>query len=1009
MKIKQQRSTRSIKERLKMKRTWVMLFSLLMTSVVMAQNIRVTGLVQANDGEPLIGVTVKEQAGKSGTITDIDGRFALEVSKADAILTFTYVGYEEVKYPLNGKTDINITMSEDTKMLDEIVVIGYGATKKSDLTGSVASIKSESLERFPASNVTEMLRGQAAGLNVKLDNSAPGGASKVQIRGSRSLSSSQNPLYILDGMIVPHINDLNSSDIASIEVLKDASSQAIYGSRASNGVILVTTKRGKEGKLSVDFSSYIGFQTYHRNFDLYSPKEFADLRFWAKYNEGTSGIGTPDNINYEAVIDDAIMYNAFQNKNYVDWEDLMLTNAVQQKYDISLRGGDAKIRYAASFGYLDQEGIVTGSGYRRGNFRSNIDFSPLKWFDFGVNMSFSRSKIDSQDTSFSSILTMPQIAQAYDADGNLMREASTSGTINPLWKVKEYSKEQLDDYLNLATNVTIKPFRNFSYKFSANIRTNNREVGYYKTKLYPASTGEGQISEFNRSSYLVENVLNYDIPFRNKDHKLQATLIHAIEQDLQKTTGMNFINSTTDIFKWNVVGDSEITNPIRSINRTRSVSFASRIQYGYSDRYLLTASLRRDGASVFGDGNKWANFPSVALAWRLNNEAFMSDFTWLNQLKARVSYGVVGNWAIPAYRTLGLANAGEYLFGDELSVGYLPSTQLLNKDLKWETTESMNYGIDFGIFKDRLTGSIEYYNTRTKDLLVQRAVPTITSYSTMWDNLGETKSSGLEITLNGSVIREKDLEWNVGVSFSRQKNEIVKIDGRTDENGKPINDLTNRWFIGKSINVTYQYVFAGIWQEGEVPEPHQYLEGDATPRPGDIKLGDTNGDGKITVDDRKIFNTDPDWYGSINTAVKYKNFDLQLDFYTVQGVKKHNSYMYGYNEGGSLNGKLNGIKVDYWTENNPSNSAPRPQFTAAVPYMGVLGLQDASYFRLRSATLGYTLPKKWTSKLYMSNVRLYATATNVFTITDYKSYSPEKDPGGYPEPKTYTFGVNVSF
>lgn len=974
-----------------------------------AQNPAVSGTVQSAGGEPLIGVSVTEVAGGKATLTDVNGRFTLQVSSPNASLRFTYVGYEAVTEALNGRTALTITMNENTEVLDEVVVIGYGVTRKSDLTGSVASIKSENLEKFPAANVTEMLRGQAAGLNITLDNSAPGGASRILVRGVRSLSGGQTPLFIVDGMIVPHINDLNPNDVASIEVLKDASSQAIYGSRASNGVILVTTKRGKEGKATLDVSAYTGFQDYKRNFDLYSPEEFAKLRFWAKYTEGTSGVGTPDNINYQAVIDDAIMYDAYQNGKYVNWEDLMLTNAPQQKYDVSLRGGAKNVKYALAAGYFDQNGIVQGSGFRRGNFRSNVDYSPAKWVDVGVNMSFSKAEINSVDANFNGILTMPQLAQAYDADGNLLRESTTSGDINPLWRVREYKSSQLDDYLTLASNITFKPFKNFSYRINANLRTNSRETGNYRTKLYPSSTGTGQVTSFNRNSFLIENVVNYTVPFVSTHHRLTTTLIHAFEEDLQKTTGMNFINSTTDIFDWNVAGDAEISGAIRSINRTRSMSWAGRVQYSLLDRYLLTASVRRDGASVFGSDNKWANFPSMALAWRINEESFLKDVHWLNELKARVSYGVVGNWAIPAYRTLGLSSSYEYLFGDQLSIGYLPSSQLINQDLKWETTGSLNYGLDFAVLRSRIRGTLEYYNTRTKDLLIQRTVPSITGYNTMWDNLGETKSSGFELTLNGDVIRNKNVDWSLGATFSTQKSEIVRIDGRTDENGTPINDLTNNWFIGQPINVTYNYVFAGIWQQGETAEPHQYLPGDAQPKPGDIKILDYNGDGQITVDDRKVYNLMPDWYATFNTSVRYKNFDAQAEFYTVQGVTKSNPYLYGFNEGGSLNGKKNGIKVDYWTEQNPSNTAPRPQFTASVPYMGLLALQDASYFRLRTATLGYSFSNKVLSGIKATRARIYATATNIFTITDYKSYSPEKEPGSYPEPRTFVLGLNVSF
>ncbi|WP_262246665.1 SusC/RagA family TonB-linked outer membrane protein [Parapedobacter soli] len=980
-----------------------------MSSTARAQSTTVNGQVTSEAGEVLAGVTVSDASSTNKVITDADGNYSIAVSNPNTTLIFSYVGYKEVRAALNGRTRLNMALEEDSRMVDEVVVIGYGTTRKSDLTGSVSSIKSEALEKFPASNVTEMLRGQAAGIHVSSNNTAPGGASNILVRGGRSLSGGQTPLFLVDGMIVPHLNDLNANDIASIEVLKDASAQAIYGSRASNGVILVTTKRGTEGKASVDVSSYVGFQNYDRNFDLYNPQEFVDLRFWAKYNEGTSGVGTPDNPDYATVIDDAIMHDAYVNSNFVDWERLMLTNAPQHKHDVSLRGGSHNLKYAASLGYLDQDGIVSGSGFQRGNFRSNVDYSPADWFDIGVNMSFARSAINSVDANFNGILTMPQLAQAFDADGNLMREANTAGDINPLWRVREYNAEQTDDYFVLASTLTFKPFAHFSYSVRTNLRTNNRESGDYRTKRYPSSTGMGQLTQFARNSFLIENVINYDVPFANSNHRLQATLIHAFEQDLQKTLGMNFINSTTDIFDWNVVGDAEISGPIRSINRNRSISYAGRLQYSLMDKYLLTASVRRDGASVFGSTNKWANFPSLAAAWRLDQESFFQDVSWLSQLKARVSYGVVGNWAIPAYRTLGLSTSYEYLFGDALSIGYLPSNQLMNKDLKWETTHSVNYGLDFGFFRNRITGSVEYYNTRTKDLLIQRTVPSITGYNTMWDNLGETKSSGFEVTVNGDIMQTRDFDWTAGVTFSRQRNSIVKIDGRLDENGKPIDDLSNNWFVGSPIDVAYNYVFGGIWQTGETPQENQYLPGDAAPKPGDIKIFDYNGDGQITTDDRKIFNLMPDWYATFQTAFWYKNFDAQFEFYTVQGVDKSNPYLYGFNEGGSLNGKKNGIKVDYWTENNPSNTAPRPQFTASVPYMGILAMQDASYFRLRTATLGFTLPQQWTSKIQLKRARIYATATNIFTQTKYQSYSPEKTPGGYPEPKMMTFGANLSF
>ena len=986
-------------------------FMLFFSSISVYAQQEVKGLVTTSDGEPLPGVaiTAKDKSG-IGTTTDIDGNFTFNVPSSNTTLVFQYMGYKTLEYPLRGQTLVKVELVEDTQLINEVVVIGYGVSKKSDLTGSVASVKAEELEKFPASNVTEMLRGQAPGIRVTLDDTAPGGASSILIRGKRSLSSSQTPLYIVDGMIVPHINDLNSSDIASLEVLKDASSQSIYGSRASNGVILITTKRGEAGKVKIDYNTYVAFQTYHRNFDMYSPEEFVKLRFWAKYNEGMAeSVGTIDNMNIETVLDDPMMYSAYQNQKYTNWEDLMLGNALQHKHDISIRGGSEKLKYSAGFGYYNQDGMVKKSGYERFTFNSNVDFAPYKWLDFGTTVGYTKDESQSAQNNFSDIITMPALAQAYDDEGNLLREVNNQGDVSPLWRNEEYDKKVQNEYLRLSAYLTIKPTKGLSYRFDVNLRSNNRESGDYKTKKYPGSTGEGGISNFNRQSYLINNVINYQLPIANEDHKLGVTLIQSAEQDLQKTTGYSFINSTTDMFQWNIAQDSEVKDVTRTIQRTRSVSFAGRIQYNLMDRYLLTASIRRDGASVFGNKNKWANFPSVALAWRINEEAFMKKFSWIDMLKLRISYGVVGNWAISPYRTLGVAGSHEYLTNGSLVVGYLPTTQLLNKDLKWETTNSVNFGLDLSAFGGRLNATLEHYRTNTNDLLVQRSVPSITGYSTMWDNLGKTKSSGWEVSLNGTIIKNKDLEWNVGGSISTQKNEIVRIDGRTDENGKPINDLNNKWFIGESMNVSYNYVFGGIWQTGETPTEDQYLPGDAAPVPGDIKIQDYNGDGKITTDDRKIYNLDPDWYGTLTTSLHYKGIDLSLEFYTVQNVIKSNPYLYAYNQGGSLNGKKNGIKVNYWTLENPSNEAPRPQYTASVPNFGILAYQDASYFRLRTATLGYTFPKNLTKKIAIEKLRLYFTGTNLFTVTDYQSYSPEKEPGGYPEPQTFTFGINLSF
>lgn len=979
---------------------------------IQAQTVSITGTVVDESEKPLTGVAVLVEGTRQGTITNAAGNYSIN-APANATLTFTYLGYTPQTEKIGARKVINVIMSEDVANIDEVVVIGYGTSRKSDLTGSVVSVKAEDMNKVPVGNVTEMLRGQAAGVLVTLNNSessaAPGGRSNILIRGSRSLSSSQSPLYIVNGMIVPHIDDLNPSDIASVEVLKDASSQAIYGSRASNGVILITTKKGFAGKTKVEFNSYYAIQRFTRNFEEWTPEEWVTLRYWAKANEGTAGIGTPDNINYTNVLNDQVMLDAWQNKKFTNWEKLMLTNAPQQKHDFTISGGGENLRISFGGGYYKQDGIVKKSGFEKGSLNTSIDYSPYKWLDLALMSSYTKSETAKNDADFNQVITMPVLAQAYDEDGELLREVSEEGGISPLWRNRERFEKQLDEYTTLNFGATFKIMKGLTYRFGANIRSGNRQTGIYRTKLYPGSTGEGSLSNFIRSSYLLDNVINYDLPIANKRHKINVALIQSVDQDLQRTTGFGFINSTSDMFTWNVAADAEASSLTRSISRTKSVSFAGRLQYNFMDRYLITASIRRDGASLFGPANKWANFPSAAFAWRINEEKFLKNTRWIHMLKLRLSYGVVGNWAIPAYRTLGVAKKYEYLFGDALAIGYLPDTNLVNTKLKWETTESSNLGLDFSIFKGRLSATLETYRTDTKDLLVNRTIPSITGYTKMWDNLGKTRSWGYEVTVNGKIVDKKDFYWNLGVNFSKQRNKIIAIDGRVDEDGKLLDDINNNWFIGKSINARRDYVFGGIWQTGQEPTENDYLPGSAKPVPGDIKILDYDGDGKITVDDQKIYEQDPQWYGSISTNLYWKGLDLSLEFYTVQGVTRQNPYFYAYNQGGNLTGKLNGMKVDYWTPENPSNTAPRPQFTASVSNFGVIGWQDASYFRLRFVTLGYTLPQKLTRKVLINKLRVYTTATNIFTLTKFKSYSPEKLASGYPEPQTLTLGINLTF
>jgi TonB-linked SusC/RagA family outer membrane protein len=435
------------------------------------------------------------------------------------------------------------------------------------------------------------------------------------------------------------------------------------------------------------------------------------------------------------------------------------------------------------------------------------------------------------------------------------------------------------------------------------------------------------------------------------------------------------------------------------------LSLLGRVRYNYKDRYLFTAAVRMDGSSVFGPGNKYGVFPSASFAWRVNEEEFMKNMEWISNLKFRLSYGQVGNQGISPYTTLGLADKYMYEFGTYPMVGYLPDTTLPNPNLKWETSTSTNIGIDFGFIGGRIGGSVELYNTDTTDLLVAKSLSQSTGYSSQLVNMGRVNNRGVEVTLNLVPVKTKEFEWNVDLTFAKNKNEIVRIDGSLDENGQPKNDVNNNWFIGEPMNVYYDYAFDGIWQlDDDIASSHM-----PDAKPGAIRVKDASGDGKLDDKDRVIMYRDPEWIGTLSTGIFYKGFDVRAELYVSAGGTRYNSYLTSFNQGGDMTGKRNGVRRNYWTANNPSNEAPAPNMTQAPAYITALGYQDASFVRLRNVQIGYNFPKKVTKALSMQSLRMYATLTNIWTMTDVIGYGPEQNPGSYPEPRTVLFGVNVSF
>lgn len=984
----------------------------------------VNGTVLDEQGEGIPGVAVVVKGTTVGTVTDLDGKFSLAVPENGEILQFSYVGFTKQEIPISA-SPIQVVLVEDISNLDEFVVVGYGTQKRSEISGSVSVIDVDKATAIPTTNISEMIRGRAAGVQVTLASARPGGTSDILIRGRNSISGGNEPLIVLDGFFVDNINDINPDDIASIEILKDASAQAIYGARASNGVILVTTKRPQEGKMTIGVHSFGSIQNLTKNFELYNAEEFAQLRREARrsLNPIVDGVQeySDDVINFGGS-EDAPEYRNFIAGNFVNWEDEVLQSAYIQSHNISLSGGSERTKIFSSINLFDQSGLIPSSNYTRGTFRININQKVTDKFTLETNLNMGSDK-QRRETSNLDFITISPFTGPRDAEGNLVREVAganaSSATVNPLWNIRESDNNIRANFYNLNMVGTYRFNEKFSYKLNALTSRRTVEEGTYITRLHSAGVtpnGRATLSNSEREEYLIENIFNYSDRI-DIDHVFDFTFVQSINQRKNSRTFTTGTGFGSDILGFNGISNALNFNTQRTQQMFRIASFLGRARYTFKDRYLLTLTGRADGASVFAVDNKWGFFPAASLAWQIHKESFLENSNALDELKLRVSYGSVGNQSLDPYTTLGVVDNLPYVFGSQVVGGNLPGNLLPNPNLTWETSSTFNLGLDFGVIKNRLTGSVEYYNTKTTNLLTDISLGGTSGFTTMITNGGLSKNNGVEVFLTGHIISKKDLRWSVSAMFARNRNQILST-GIFDEQGDPRDDLNRNRFIGKPINVIRTLLFDGIFQTDEeaLSSAQGTLNGTVSPfqNPttlfaGAIKLKDVNGDGVINLDDYAILGTDPKWFGSFTSNLSYKRFDLFADIYVVQGVTRFNPWLASFNQGGTLQSVRNGIKVDYWTPENPSTTHPRPNFGSAPANMPVMGISDASYVRLRTLTLSYNFDNAFLSRMRMSNGRVYFTGTNLLTITDYKSYSPENNPGDFPDAKVYTLGLNLNF
>lgn len=980
----------------------------------------INGKITDDKGQPLPGATVLVKGTNNGTKTDINGSFSIS-AEPNSTLIISYIGFETKEVKVGNATTISVQLKLAIATGEEVIVVGYGSQRKSDVTGAVSKVDLGKAKAIPTTNIGEMLRGQAAGVQVTLISARPGGNSSILIRGRKSIRGGNDPLVVLDGFPIESINDINPDDIASIEILKDASAQAIYGARASNGVILITTKKGKAGKMRVAVNSYITTQKLTKNFDLYSAGEYAQLRREAvrATNVPVNGVQpySPDNVNFTGL--EGANFVAGRTSN---WEDEVLKTGVTNSNTVSLSGGNENTKLFTSFNYFKQSGLVPSADYKRASFRVNLDQKINDKASFEANVNFTTDK-QRKETPGLDFITISPFTGPYDLLGNLVKNVAganaSSSTINPLWNIRESNNDTKVNLVNLNLVGNYKITKNLSYKLNTLLSRRNIDEGSYISKQHSAgvsANGIATVANTLREEYLIENILNYKGQLGD-NHRFDATLVQSINQrntSRTSTTGSGFGN---DLLGYDGITNALIFKASRVEEQYRLASFLGRVRYTLMDKYLFTFTARRDGASVFSENNKWGFFPAGSVAWQIHKESFLQNVKAIDQLKLRVSYGSVGNQSLDPYTTLGVVGSNPYVFGGAIVGGNLPGTVLPNPNLSWETSTTFNLGLDFGLIKNRLTGTIEYYNTKTTDLLTDISLNPITGYSSTITNGGESKNSGVEILLTGNIISNKNLSWSVTTAFTKNTNKILKT-GIIDAKGIPKDDLGRNRFVNQPINVIRTMLFDGIFQTDAeaIASPQGTLGGTVTPftplavlKAGTIRIKDVDGDGRITDADNVILDANPKWYASFSSNLAYKNFELLADFYMVQDVWKQNPFLGNFNEGGTLQSYRNGIKVDYWTPENPSTTYPRPNYGSGTgpAHTGIKNLTDASYLRLRTLSLGYSLSSKLLDKMKMSSLKFYVTANNLFTITKYKSYSPENNPNDFPDTKGFTFGLNI--
>lgn len=931
------------------------------------------------------------------------------------------------------------------KKIEEVIVIGYGTQRKEAVTGSVVQVKGDALREVPSANITQALQGRAAGVEILQSSTKPGAAMQIRIRGTRSLTGNNDPLIVLDGIpFAGSLGDISSSDIKSLDILKDASATAIYGSRGANGVILVTTNRGNKGqKARFTYNSFNGVQTLFSRYPMMDGPAFAKLRNYA--TPAPTGTQTSTSPLYSTNGDENLNTNT-------DWQSLYYKPAMITSHDIGVSGGTEGGNFNIGLSYFKQDALVPLQNYERFALRMAVDQQLGKRFRVGFTSNSNYVESEANGINPGAILGYSPLASPYNADGSLKTVMSTAGNIDQTWiytrqRLESLGEKYVDEtkafssYNNMYGEISL-PLNGLKYRLNVGLdyRTSNSGnytgVGVFNTNAAgPSSAGRGNNQTYH---WVLENLLTYDRTFGK--HKVNAVALYSAEGNRYVSTYLSARNVPADFFQYYNLGQSpqadiQVRPEDQTYYQNGLISAMGRAMYTYDNKYMLTATLRADGSSRLAPGNKWHTYPAISAGWTISNESFMENVKAINLLKLRAGWGQTSNQAVPEYSTLGRMAVTPYNFGNSNTTGVYV-TEAPNPNLGWEYSKTQNYGLDFGLFNNRITGSVEYYKTHTYDLLTSKVLPTTSGLQRVLENVAETENKGFEVALNGSVFNNPEgFSWDVGVNFYTNRNKILALASGTPK------DEGNLWFVGHNINAIYDYQYVGLWQAGD---PYQNILEPGTPADviGSIKVlytGGYNADGTPTraigAADRQIFDTAPDFQGGFNMRFAYKNFDLS----TVGAFQKGGiliSTLYGSASYlNRLTGRGNNVDVDYWTEDNTNAYFPRPgrHLSGDNPkYSSTLAMFDASYLKLRTITLGYNFDKDLMESLSITSLRLYCTVTNpVVLFSSYHKFSgmdPEPNSvgnqnqavNGYqqrqlvigtnnPSTRNYLIGINLTF